>query len=333
MKKSKQRLVVDIIMVVLLVIEMFYLLTGNVIHEVLGVAFFATVGVHLYLTHKMGKALLEPDKQGAAATVRRMKVAKLTLVILLALDGMLLLVSSLLVSNLIYDAGVDLVGGYYDLWAAVHVVTAYVLCALVAIHGALHWAGVLKAAKIPYDPRRRQAINNVAVGCASLGAVALLVAAGNPLNEQIRAFASNEESEGEGRSQAGSPSSNVRGGQRSSTSESPRYFELEEELDGSSDSSTRKGRGPGSSSGSGNSGSQSDSSSRSGSSQRGSQSDGTQGGTGSQWGPQSGGSQSGSGSQSGGSQSGSASGICTLCRKRCSLSNPKCNKPYAAGLI
>ena len=48
------------------------------------------------------------------------------------------------------------------------------------------------------------------------------------------------------------------------------------------------------------------------------------------------GSASGSGSGSGsGSENGSStvSGICTLCRKQCSLSAPKCNKPYEAGLL
>ena len=28
-----------------------------------------------------------------------------------------------------------------------------------------------------------------------------------------------------------------------------------------------------------------------------------------------------------------ATGICTLCRKQCPLSAPKCDKPYAAGLL
>lgn len=41
---------------------------------------------------------------------------------------------------------------------------------------------------------------------------------------------------------------------------------------------------------------------------------------------------SGPGSIGSGSSS-SSSGICTLCGKRCSLSNPRCNKPYAAGLL
>lgn len=33
------------------------------------------------------------------------------------------------------------------------------------------------------------------------------------------------------------------------------------------------------------------------------------------------------------SNSAGATGICTLCRKQCSLSSPKCDKPYSAGLI
>ena len=37
-------------------------------------------------------------------------------------------------------------------------------------------------------------------------------------------------------------------------------------------------------------------------------------------------------SGSGGSAT-TASGICTLCRKQCPLSAPRCNKPYEAGLL
>ncbi len=36
---------------------------------------------------------------------------------------------------------------------------------------------------------------------------------------------------------------------------------------------------------------------------------------------------------SSGDSSSTATGICTLCRKQCPLSAPKCNKPYAAGLL
>lgn len=45
---------------------------------------------------------------------------------------------------------------------------------------------------------------------------------------------------------------------------------------------------------------------------------------------------SGGGTGNGNSSSGSdttASGICTLCNKRCSLSSPRCNRPYQSGLI
>ena len=52
--------------------------------------------------------------------------------------------------------------------------------------------------------------------------------------------------------------------------------------------------------------------------------------------PGAGGSPSAGDSTEGGSTSGnssSSSGVCTLCRKRCSLSAPKCDKPYEAGLL
>ena len=78
------------------------------------------------------------------------------------------------------------------------------------------------------------------------------------------------------------------------------------------------GDAPAASSGSSNASSSGSSSSASGTGSTGSASDG---------------SSSSPSTGSSGDSSSTAAGICTLCRKQCPLSAPKCNKPYAAGLL
>ena len=52
MNKLRGRLAFDLILTALLVVEMFFQLTGDFLHEVLGIVFFVTIVAHLVLSRK-----------------------------------------------------------------------------------------------------------------------------------------------------------------------------------------------------------------------------------------------------------------------------------------
>jgi len=365
MKKLRGRLLLDLLLTVMLVFEMFFQLTGDFLHEVIGVAFFVTVVVHLALAHKWMGVTARSIREG-----KRLKAGnKLRMVvgILLGIDMLVLMASSVAVSNLLLNAGVDLAANMYGTWATVHTASAYILASLVVGHLLIHWASVAAAFKIPYNPQRRAAINTgvaavvavstVAVGSTGLNRV-MEMAGAEPVgdsasnsNESSGAYGS---SEGSGTSD-GSDSTQAPFGSDDGTAYADtlddyhghrhggRRFNDEGENGG-----YRNGYGQDDGSGSQGSSDQNDSGDFwSGSKQNG----GTGSGSSSNSSPNSGSgsgsssnsnsgsssssnSSSGSGSSSNpGSSSGSASGICTLCRKNCPLSAPKCNRPYTAGLL
>ena len=327
MRQGTKRIIVDVALVALLVFEMLYLVTGDVAHEIVGVAFFACLGVHLWLTRRMGASLFamrttsSPSK-GSRSSASAKRALHRAIDIMLFACIALLLVSSILISNLLFDVGISFELGSYEAWALAHTASAYLLCGVVAFHAAFHWASLLKGMRVTYDPSRRQAITGVASACAALGAVAIGVASVDSLKGHAQAVADGDAGEDDGERSVVEDSTlsderlsdkNASSGMDSSGSESSRkgigrkgYGNGSE-----SDSSTgREGSGPDASSGREGSG------------------PGTSTDQGMGYGRED------NGDQATGDDSGSAaSGICTLCRKRCSLSAPRCDRPYRAGLI
>ena len=53
----KNRLHFDIFMTALLAFEMFYEMTGNTLHEIVGAALFGTIAVHLALSAKWARSM------------------------------------------------------------------------------------------------------------------------------------------------------------------------------------------------------------------------------------------------------------------------------------
>lgn len=303
MGKSTRRIVVDVIMVALLVVEMFYLLTGNMLHEILGAAFFVTVAIHLILSRKLFSGMMANLRErGRAGNASKMNKARMVLDVLLFAACAVLLASSVLISNMLMSFNVNLAGELYGLFAMVHVVAAYVLCGIVVLHGAFHWAGLFKSLRIPYSPSRRRAIGNAVMGCAAIGLVAIGASSIDVLKAHAGQLGDTADDEGpdlEAASSSGAveesmddPIANAKELQgESRKGQSKRSFNETESGSGASSSDgNRKLR---------------------------SSDEGFSGGT-------------TEGSESG---SGSDSSICPLCPKRCSLSNPRCNKPYRAGLV
>ncbi|MBQ9041825.1 MAG: DUF4405 domain-containing protein [Eggerthellaceae bacterium] len=242
MNKLRTRLAFDAVLTALLAFEMFYEVTGDTLHEIVGVAFFATIVAHLVLSRKWIGATAKAVSNGKR--MKPMATARMVLGILLAISMVVLMASSVAISNLLAGAGVDLAGAAYGTWALVHTVSSYALCCLVVAHLGIHWASIASAFKIPYNPERRAAIGTGVTALGALGVAAIGLAGYKtvaiPASAAVTDTATTENSKSESRSKSKSKSN---------------------------------------------------------------------------------------------SSSGTVTGTCTLCRKNCPLSAPKCDKPYEAGLL
>jgi hypothetical protein len=174
MSKKAVRVVFDVLLTAMIVFEMFIQYTGNFLHEVIGFAFFATVVVHLILSAKWMKGVARSAKKGNLS-MRNGALAAMG--ILLAGTMLVLGVSSVAISDILSSAGMVWTLGSYSTWAIVHAVSSYVLCALVVVHLAMHWAFLASAFKVEYDPSRRRAISTGVHAIAGAGAIALGITA------------------------------------------------------------------------------------------------------------------------------------------------------------
>ncbi len=167
----KARIAFDAILSALLVVEMFFQLTGDFLHEVLGVVFFICIAAHLVLSRAWIAGTSAAIK-GKRMTARRWLLAIMG--ILLALAMIALVVSSLMISQVLSSAGISLaVAGTGEVWYLVHVASSYLMCALVVVHLAMHWIAVASVFKVPYNPARRKAIGAAVNTVAVVGVVAL----------------------------------------------------------------------------------------------------------------------------------------------------------------
>ena len=331
MKKISMRLGFDLALGLLLIFEMLYTLTGNALHELVGVVFFATMVAHLVFARKWSGSMVRSLKEHQKLPGEQK--ARLVIAIALAVCAIAVAGSSVAISNLLGPSPEYLLSGAYTAWCLVHTVSAYGMCILAVVHLLLHWVFVAKVLKISYNPERRQAIN------AAMGAVAgvAAVAIGASGLQAVASFAdvpvAGQLGEGVPGGRNGS-GPNDSGGNRG---EAP-------DADGGLPADDSNGQGTpngneGDSAPSGPEGGEEAAPSQR--NQRGQRRRGTEEGRGSgssgEGDSSSGGNgaapDSGNGSDSNGGNGGSTSDICTLCRKRCSLSAPRCNKPYAAGLI
>ena len=171
MPSIRGRIVFDIALSALLVFEMLYQFTGNALHEIVGAAFFACIVVHLGFAAKWIGSFARAV--GAGTVARRQR--RLGIVAgLLALDVVLLGFSSVVISQSLWDAGIDLSFlNPGNIWYPVHTVTAYALSILVIGHLVMHWANVADALKIAYDSTRREAISSALNGVVMVGGIAL----------------------------------------------------------------------------------------------------------------------------------------------------------------
>ncbi|MBQ9004008.1 MAG: cytochrome b/b6 domain-containing protein [Eggerthellaceae bacterium] len=190
MKSVRGRIIFDVLLTAVLLFEVLHQLTGNMLHEIVGVAFAVCILVHLVFAARWIKDTASSLRAGELGK-RQRRLA--VVAALLAVDFIVLMVSSVMISELLWNAGVDLTPlNPGHIWYPVHSVAAYVLCILVLGHLAMHWSTVASALRVPYDPSKREAISHALNGVVMIGGIALGVVGVARAGFQASDFSVNE---------------------------------------------------------------------------------------------------------------------------------------------
>ena len=171
MKSVRGRIIFDLLLTALLLFECLHQITGNVLHEVVGAAFFVCILVHIGFASRWIKSAAGALGRGEMSK-RQMKLG--VVASLLAIDLIVLIFSSVIISQLLWDAGFDFTGlNPGNIWYPIHTVAAYGLCILVLGHLSMHWKTVADTLRVPYDPSRREAIASGVNAVVLIGGIAL----------------------------------------------------------------------------------------------------------------------------------------------------------------
>ena len=131
--KLKQKLIMDGIMMILLLVLMNYDLTGGLIHEFLGIVILVGFIIHAAANRRYYAAMIKAIKRGEAGT--RNKVA-FAINIILPFLAILMLLSSVAVSRELLP-GISVMFRS-EMWVPIHIICAVVLLICVFIHVCLH---------------------------------------------------------------------------------------------------------------------------------------------------------------------------------------------------
>jgi glucan phosphoethanolaminetransferase (alkaline phosphatase superfamily) len=135
--KTLCKLVIDLVMTVLMLVLMACRLTGNTIHELLGVSLFILFIVHNILNWGWYKTLLK----GRYNTLRILH----TVVNILLLAAMLaLMISGIMFSRTVF-AFMDLNGGLFA--RKLHMLSTYWGFILISMHLGMHWGVIMDTAR------------------------------------------------------------------------------------------------------------------------------------------------------------------------------------------
>ena len=278
-----------------------------------------------------------------------------------------LVASSLAISDILYQAGFVMPGAY-EVWDVLHTMSSYMLCALVVTHLALHWASMASAFHVPYNPARRQAIGSGVQAAAALGMIALGVNGGRAILLNQAPAANGQESVN-----AEGASSGAQAGQAPSAAQNQATGSVESQVPGAAqnqipsgsvnntpysapqapdqagEAGYRKGKGhgkqrmegsPAEGAAPGNAqGNEADSAAPESYAEPEAPLQEDYAAPESDWGAQdswdapSQDSWSNTWDSTQDSQGSATTGVCTLCRKYCSFSNLRCDRPYREGLL
>lgn len=131
--KLKQKMIMDGIMMILLLVLMNYDLTGGLIHEFLGIVILVGFIIHAAANRRYYAAMIKAIKRGEAGT--RNKVA-FAINIILPFLAILMLLSSVAVSRELLP-GISVMFRS-EMWVPIHIICAVVLLICVFIHVCLH---------------------------------------------------------------------------------------------------------------------------------------------------------------------------------------------------
>lgn len=131
MIKEKRKIKIDILLTVLLVFCMGIQLWPLLAHEIAGTLMFICLGIHTWLNWPWYKAMLK-------GTYTPMRVLILAIAILLWLDMVALLVSSLGISYYVFRYVPSPVG--ISMGRMMHLAASYWAMVLMGIHLGLHWS-------------------------------------------------------------------------------------------------------------------------------------------------------------------------------------------------
>ncbi|AKB49475.1 Putative membrane protein [Methanosarcina barkeri str. Wiesmoor] len=132
-RKLLIKLTIDLFMTVLMLAAMAYNLTGNMIHELLGVSLFALFIVHSILNRRWYQTVIKRKHN-----TRR--VLNTAVNLLLFVMMLMLLVSSVLVSRSLF-AFIPVDGGLIA--RQIHILAAYWGFILISIHLGMHWGMII----------------------------------------------------------------------------------------------------------------------------------------------------------------------------------------------
>ncbi|MDM7920570.1 MAG: DUF4405 domain-containing protein [Methanosarcina sp.] len=136
-RKILFKLAVDLFMAVLLLVSMASQLTGNTIHELLGVSLLSLFIVHNVLNRRWYQKVLKGKHN-----VRR--VLNTAVNLLLLVNMMLLAVSSVMISRAVF-AFIPVDGGLIA--RQMHILATYWGFILISIHIGMHWRMIIGAAR------------------------------------------------------------------------------------------------------------------------------------------------------------------------------------------
>ena len=147
-RKMLIKLAIDLFMTVLMMESMAYRLTGNTIHELLGVALLALFIVHNILNRRWYRTVLKRKHN-----VRRVLNTAINMLLLVMM--LMLMVSSVLISRSVF-AFIPVDGGLIA--RQIHTLVTYWGFILISIHLGMHWRMIIglirKTLRIPYLNRR-----------------------------------------------------------------------------------------------------------------------------------------------------------------------------------
>jgi len=168
---TRVRIVFDLLLTLLLVFECLHQITGNALHEIVGAAFIVCIVIHLAFAARWIRNAASAFGKGEASK-RQKKLAAVA--VLLAIDLTILVFSSVVISQLLWDAGANFSAlNPGNIWYPIHTAAAYALCILVLGHLSMHWKTVADTLKVPYDPSRREAISSGLNSLVMIGGIAL----------------------------------------------------------------------------------------------------------------------------------------------------------------